>query len=337
MMKILKNNWLIIVLSLFTNSCLVFAINYSLGEKKFEELIPYNLSENYLEFNNSEQKNVQAKEIINFNNFKNLVVIAKIGDLNTVGILDLPMRFYIQATKEIVPSSYRYFSKDDYISQKKVGIVINNCDSSNIDSVKSSKSKYQLDEVINCFKSDVWDYNSINLIQNIYSVDFSATSKVFVDSTDMSEVNTIKNILLTNGFVLVTKNENIPIFNALLDSIQGGKYEQFIVTACISVLIVYILMSFIFSQKYEKYIRISRVVGGEFKLMLKSIIVKTTIVSLILSCLACLIIFHFEDLNTNHLSPLNMLKIQVFMLFCNITLATVNLYINYKRSENLTR
>lgn len=337
MMKILRDYWLIITLSLLTNICLLFAINYSIGSKISEELIPYNLSENYIELARNEQTIEQTKEIIDFNKYDNLVVIAELGDSRSVGLLDLQMKFYNQATKATAPSVYRYFSKKDYMSHAKVGILINSCDPLDIDSVKSSKTNYQLDEVINCFRTDVWDYGLINMAQNIYSVDFNEVTRVFVDSPDIQEVKTIEKKLLNHGFVSVDKNYNIPIFNTIMDSVSRSKHEQFLVTASISVFIIYLFMSFVFSKKYIKHIQVSRIVGGEFKIMVKLTLVTTGIISLIISGLVCLIILYFEFIGVNHLSLVNFLKIQVFMLLCNLILASVNLYISYKHTENLTR
>lgn len=336
-MKILRDNLLIITLSLLTNICLIFAINYSIGEKIFEELIPYNLSENYIEFVRNEPKTVQAKEIIEFTNYDNLVVIAELGDSRSVGLLDLQMKFYNQATKATAPSVYRYFSKKDYTSHAKVGILINSCDFLNVDSVKSERNTYQLDEVINCFQTDVWDYGSINMVQNIYSVDFNEVTRVFVDSTDIKEVRTIKEKLLSHGFVSVDKNNNIPVLNTLIDSVFGSKHEQFLVTASISVFMIYVFMSFLFSQKYKKYVRVSRIVGGKFKTMMKSTLMITGIISLILSSLMCFIILYFEFIGVNYLSLMNFLKIQVFMLLCNLFLTAINLYMIFKHAEYLTR
>lgn len=77
--------------------------------------------------------------------------------------------------------------------------------------------------------------------------------------------------------------------------------------------------------------------GGEFKIMMKSTLMITGIISLILSSLMCLIILYFEFIGVNYLSLMNFLKIQVFMLLCNLFLVAVNLYINYKHAEYLTR
>lgn len=336
-MKIFRYNWLIITLSLLTNICLLFATNYSIGAKK--ELNPYNLSENYIELAKNSQTTAQIKEIIDFANYDNLIVIAELGDSRSVGLLDLQMKFYNEATKATAPSVYRYFSKNDYMSHAKVGILINSCDFFNVDSVKSSKTNYKIDDVINCFHTDVWDYGLINMVQNIYSLDFNEVTKVFVDSPDIQEVKKIEKKLLNHGFVSIdnSNENNIPVMNAIIDSIFGSRHEQILVIASISVFIVYVFMSFLFAQRYKKHVRVSRIVGGEFKIMMKSTLMTTGLISLILSGLVYLIILYFEFIGNNHLSLVNFLKIQLFILLCNLILAAVNLYINYKHAEYLTR
>lgn len=312
-------------------------MNYSVGQKIYANKIPYNLTNQYMEFDNKQHKAVRAKDVIDYTQYKNLIVIAELRQSQTAGLLDLPMSYYSKATKLTAPREYRYFSKDDYRQQKKVGIGINSCDSSNIASVKSSKERYQLDEVINCFHTDVWDYGGINVIQNIYSIDFQEVTKLFVDSTERTELKVVKAKLQAAGFDLITKNNKISLFQAMKDSIIGRKQEQFLVSANITVLLLYIVMSFFYSHKYDRILQISRIVGGETKQMLPVVILPTIIISIIILCCAYLLIFYFEYINANYLSLLNFIKIQLFMLVCNVLIVTANLFINFKNAENLAR
>ncbi|MCM3741606.1 hypothetical protein M3210_15235 [Oceanobacillus luteolus] len=336
-MKILKNNWLIILLSLLTNICILFAVNYAMGNIINGDLKPYNLSENFVEFNRSQQSSAQANEIINFNEYDNLIVIAEVGESGTVGLLDLQMKYYKEATKATAPTVYRYFSELDYLNQTKVGIIVNNCDFMNVEEVKASNIEYQLDEVINCIETEVWEYGSIYKVQNIYSVDFTEVTRVFVDSTELQEISSISNKLLEHGFINIDKNYNIPILKTVLDAFSGRKHEQFLVSASVSVLAIFIFMAFIFFQKYKKHVKVSRIVGGNFKTMMKFTLISVGMISLMLSCIAYLVLLYFEGIGSNYLSLMNFFKIQGVMLLCNSILAIVNLSIIYKNAENLTR
>lgn len=335
-MKTLEKNWSIITLSLLANLCLLFALNYSTGQRIYEEVIPYNLSQNYIELKRSEQSVKQPKELIDFTKYGHLIVIAELVDSRSVGLLDLQMKYYSEASKVTAPSVYRYFSEDDYRNHSKVGILINDCDFFDIDSVKSSKNTYRLDEVINCFQTDVWDYGKITMIQNIYSVDSNEIARVFIDSSDIEEIRMIKKELLNDGFTSVGRNDNIPILGTVIDSIFGDKHERFMMIASVSVFLIYIFMSFLFSGKYMKFIRISKVVGGDFKMMLGLIIKITVVISLVISCLATLMILYFDFLSTNYLSIMVFLKIQLFMFLCNLIVVVVSFYMNHKRIKNLT-
>lgn len=87
-MGMLKRNWLIIVLFLIVNSSVLFAVNYAVGYIVNNEFMPYGLSENYLELTRSEQSPDQVREIIDIDDYKNLIVIAELDDSDSVGLLD---------------------------------------------------------------------------------------------------------------------------------------------------------------------------------------------------------------------------------------------------------
>ncbi len=313
----------------------MFAVNYAVGSKIEGELMPYNLSENYLEFERREQTTASTTEVIDFTNFDQLIVIAEVDDSNSAGILDLQMKFYNEVTKATAPNVYRYFSEKDYSSQAKVGIVMNTCDFFDVESVKNSKNDYRLDEVINCFQSDIWDSESINLLQNLYSINFNEVMKIFVDSPDVQDVHKIESALLNHGFINVERNYTIPLVSTLLASLFGSKNEQFLVSASISILITYIFMAFLFFSKYKKYVQVSRIVGGNFKVMMKSTLMITVIMSLLLSILASIVLIYFYFIGVNHLSLVNFVKLQVFMLLCNLLLVLLSLVFKYKQAENL--
>lgn len=336
-MKILRSAGLIIILSLLTNMCILFVLNYAISNTIHEDLLPYNLSENYIELVNKEQISAQVQEIIDFHDYDHLIVIAEMRDSRTVGLLDLQMKYYKEASKVTVPNINRYFSEKDYSSGAQVGILVNTGDIFDLEGAKASKTTYELDEVINSLYSDLWDYGSVNLLQNLYSVDFNEVTRVFVDSTDFREINRIKNELLNHGFKIVEKERDIPLLPVLLTSMSRGKNQRFLVVANISVFVMYIYMSFVFFLNYKKYIRVSRIVGGDFIMMIKSVLLTTGVISLIVSGIAYLLTFYFEYLGVNNISLINFLKVQGFMLLCNLMLTQVNFTINYKLTDNLAR
>ncbi|MBM7541114.1 hypothetical protein [Amphibacillus cookii] len=325
------------MLALLTNVCLLFTANYAVASIINEELVPYELSQNYVKLTRIKKTTAQAQDIIDFNDYDQLIIIAEINDSHVVGLLDLQMKFYNQSTKAIAPHMYRYFSEDDYTSGAPVGFVVNSCDFVDVEAVKTSKTTYQLDEVINCLYSEVWDEHAINMVQNMYSIDFTKVTRVFIDSTDSQEVTMAKRKLIDHGFASVDKDYNLSVVNIFLDSLSRGKHEQFLTVASLSVFILYVSMAFLFFHRYTKYIRVSRMVGGNFKRMLLFTSTVTAVISLILSNIAYLVLFYFKFIDVYYINFEIFLKIQLFMLLCNLILATVNLSLYYKRTENLAR
>ncbi len=299
--------------------------------------MPYELSQNYVELTRIKKTDTQAQDIIDFNDYDQLVVIAEINDSHVVGLLDLQMKFYNQSTKAIAPHIYRYFSKEDYMSGAAIGFAVNTCDFVDVEAVKAMNSSYELDEVINCLYSEVWDEGTIDMVQNIYSIDFTKVARVFIDSPDSEEVIMAKSKLTDHGFASVNKDYKLSAVNIFLDSLSRGKHEQFLTVASLSVFALYVSMSVLFFHRYTKYIRVSRIVGGNFKRMLIFTFTVTAAISLILSCLAYLVLFYFKFINAYYMTFDIFLKIQVFMLLCNLILTTLNLSLYYKRTRNLTR
>lgn len=334
-MRTLKTNWLTIILFLLLNICILFAVNYALGYIMNGEYMPYGLSRNHLELVRDDQSIEQLKDIIEIDNYDNLIMIAEVEDSNYIGLLDLQNKYYTQSTKAIYPIAYRYFSKDDYISGARVGVLVNHCDFFDVESVKSGNVAYQLDEVLNCLESPNLMAYPINSLQNIFSIDFSEVSRVFVDSTDIEEINTVKFKLKEHGFISADKDHNISIFGAILYSLQGGRYQQFLITAGISVFILYNLMLFIHFWTHKSYIRISRIVGGTLKSMLPSTLILTGVLSLLLSSLSYLIIVYFKYFGTNYISFVSFGKVSIFLLLSNLFFVTINLILHNKSTQNL--
>lgn len=337
MMRMIKSNGLIIVLFLIVNICILFATNYAVGYLINNEFMPYDLSENYLELTRNQQSTTQAKEIIDINDYEALIVIAEVDDTASIGLLDLQSKYYIQSTKVTFPTYYRYFSKYDYHSGAQVGVVVNHCDFFDVEAVKGSNVTYQLDDVLNCLEAPVWADHSIHLLQNIYAIDFSKVTRVFVDSTDIKEVNLVQGKLEQYGFTSVDRDHNVSVFGAIVYSLQGGRYQQFLITAGISAFSLYILMFFVYFRKHKSYIRISKIVGGTLKSMLATTLVITSVIGLILSSLVYLILYYFKYTGTNYMSFSIFWRVQIFLLICNLILVTVNLVLHNKYTQNLTR
>lgn len=325
----------IMILSLFTNICIIFVFNYTVGTKIASQGQPYNLSSSYALLTSDYNQYSNFSELVDFRDYENLIVISIIENTGTVGLLDLPMAYYRQTSKVIAPNVYRYFSQKDYLNRNNVGIVVGICDMFEIDAVKSSKTLYGLDEVLNCFQTDVWGYESVRLIRNIYAIDFQGVSSVYVDSVDLKEIDHVVKTLTDAGFRVLEKENNISVSVAFFESLFGRKIQQFTAFLGISVYAMYLFVVNIFVRKYNNTLRVHRMVGARYRNILGSVVIQTIITSLCITGVVSFVIVYFRFMGINSLTWWHFYKVQIFMLVTNILIFVGSVYINLAKNKNL--
>lgn len=337
-MRLVKDNVIIGVLFFFTNLCLILSVNYSLGSTITSIPRPYNLSANFVQLESSEpiKANYFNEILQSGKSSESLVFIVKTKDISNVGVYDPSMVLYQQSSKIVVPSIYRYFSDIDYSNGTSVGILVNSCDFIEVDKVKNSYKDYQVDEIINCMHVYNFDGTSVQFMQNLFSIDESAISTIFIDGRNVREIQNITEKLSEYGFEeVIAVNKNISILKSVSNSLFGSRYQQFMITSGIVMMLLFYYMLGLSFTKHKKNITVSQIVGATYPALLKKTLQGTFGISLFFGFLSYFMVIYLQLNKISFISLENYIKLELTLILtnCIICLTLSSLY--YLRTKEL--
>lgn len=342
----IKRNILIILLLFIVDCIVILSINYMIGNDFGET--PYGLSENYiiLHSDNNIQNNNNGFDFSNFN--KDITVIAETTDDSVIGLYDPTMKYYINSTKFINPEELRYFSTEDYAEKHKVGIIVNSIynKSQNIDLSKINISKIESDyniDVINIFdigsriSENIGEQPSL-LVVNLFALDYSKITNLYLDSTDNKKLKEAKNELMKFGYKKINIDNEMSIMQSINNSFLGNKYVKFILYSSVFAYLLLLYVLVIYLHKYDKYLCISRSFGATFGSMIKLAYARLFITSILINMISSLFMFvYLEIINKNYMTLLNILKVQSFVTASLMIVFLVKYIVVFKKSRLIMR
>lgn len=137
-----------------------------------------------------------------------------------IGVYDPHNMYYMHSNNTQIPELFRYFSKQDYQNKKAVAICVNGYSSGNNSDYEKIAKKYGFDEVINTLEYTKFSY-PVRFIQNIFSMKYNEGDQLYVYGEN---TNSVKDILIENGFTELKEHLNLNIFEAF----KNIEYSYFI-------------------------------------------------------------------------------------------------------------
>ncbi|MFM1524394.1 MULTISPECIES: hypothetical protein [Helcococcus] len=261
----MKLNRNILILIFIINLSLILGFNYIVSRALYNN--KYQMPPNHFEFvATKDNLNIEYEKLNKFNRYGDLIFIAETKDEKLIGLYDPDNKYYAESTKILNPYEYRYFSENDYKNGIDVGVYIGLIDdilySSNFD-ISSLDSKYNT-EVINYF-----DYNSaiyekpIEIVKNLFALDAKDITKIYViDEDENLKKNKIVNFMNDYNYDLVKTNHFKTIKEAIGLLFNGRRYDVFMISSLLSIILVLILSLALYSKTKYKDIYVSQIHGA---------------------------------------------------------------------------
>lgn len=277
------------------NISLLFSLNYLVGKGQNNNI--YSLSKNYQEFIKGKDIRGDLSFLLENNH------IRVIGEVNheIIGLYDPMMEYYIKSSKVISPTRFRYFSLNDYIDKKDVGIIFN--DINEIISHNDDKKVREAEDKFNTKIVNEFDFSSniykdgLVIIKNIFSIDPQNIKRVFIDY-DIGDIAPIIKKMEEVGFVKKEKSSVDLLWKALRNIHRESLYTKTIFINSIVVYFFLILICFLFIRSQKNEMVISRLFGStEYEYIKIFIVVNIFKIILCLLISSILVMWYFKFIN----------------------------------------
>lgn len=341
MMAIMKKNRLIILFFIIINCIILLSANYIIANDI--EDAPYKLSRNaiVLQVESSSNEKNNGFDFLNMN--KDITVIAETNDKSVIGLYDPSMKYYINSTKFVNPTIFRYFSEEDYNNNHKVGIVIDSIDrimQKDLTSINYSNLEdfYDID-IINIFDTNslIAEENT-RVVMNLFSIEPSKIKTIYIDSYDSNKLEELKNGIKKCGYAETSIDSNKSILKIVYNSLTGGKYIQLMIHSSIFVFLLSVYIFMIYLSKYDKYVDISRICGASYMDILKLLFMRVCLITILMILVSSVLTLNYlENINKNYMTLFNCFKLQICLVTSYMFVFLVKLFTLFKKSMKIMR
>lgn len=317
-MKIIKENYKIILLFFLTTSIFIFVTNYLISYS-YHETNPFDMSDNYLELrrNSNELSKFNFEDIIDIDKNDTIKIIATTNDSKELGLYDPSMYYYLDSAKMIALQELRYFSYEDYLQKNNVGIKIN--DSNN------EENSFEVDQIINSFDRSVFPEN-YKIIKNLFVIDGAEVTSIFIDTDDFTKLNNIVSKLKVYNFYEVDNKNEVSILDIYKSAFNSTIYSKYVLFSGIVILLLYMVIFSISAKKYQMKFNISQMVGANNTLVYFKGLIIVILASLLLILLASWSLIYLIFILKSNISLINYIKISLFLTTINILLYSYNFF-----------
>lgn len=304
------------------NICIIFGLNYLIANTEGDN--EYSMSSDYLKFkNNKRRKDIDLSFLLNDNKIS---VVAETNDSKVIGIYDPSMIYYLNSSKIISLSKYRYFSYDDYINKKNVSIlidsihdVVNGKSSLNYESIEK---KYNTN-IINIFdfSSDIYE-QGVLLVKNLFSINTNEISKIYIQNYENENKENIIKKFSSLDFI-EEKDDYFTFFIKLIKkSLNTKLYTKAILFSVLIIYTILIFLTYSYINKFYDFVLISKIYGGNFYNIVLNFfknniifIILTFILSSMVSCIYLNTIYSFR-MKLDFMIIMNIINILIiFIIF----------------------
>lgn len=248
---------------------MLLSLNYSVGNYiSASEDRPFHLSRNYEVYEKVQMKKNGLKSFLN-NKESDYVMILETHDKETIGIYDPMMHYYLKSFKVSAPNLLRYFSKEDYIKERNVGICIDGCSLFDFTYLETLGKELNL-EVINCFENSPLAVNDIIIVHNLFSMEEHIGDYIYIDSTNQKTIHLLDEQLKNIGYQKLnkTKKTSVDLLSALKFGLES-KHSFYLLFSNLMLLVLTSVTSYIYFEKMKKRIILNFFYGCTISKFLK--------------------------------------------------------------------
>ena len=236
---------------------------------------PFNLSQNYLSYNNS--INFKFNELLEY---KDIQVIVELDDKKILGIYDPSQQIAMSSSHQIDILNSRFISLEDYKNKNKVSLYLSDEIVPDYDEIMKVEQKYDCGNIIKVIYSQIFD-KQYKILTNLYALDYNKIEKIYIDSNNIDTINAIEDHLRNNGFLNQHEKQEYKIIDALQYAfVEGGQYVKFVLIFLLLAFVIYtmIIMMYVstlikkMKVEYFSGIRYRDICIDSFFLALKSIV-----------------------------------------------------------------
>lgn len=236
---------------------LILSLNYSVGNyvSVIEER-PFDLSRNYKVYEKVQIKKDRLKSLLE-NQDSDYVMILESNNKDVIGIYDPMMSYYLKSFKVSSPNLLRYFSNDDYINEKNVGICVKGCSLFDFTYLKTLGKELDL-EIINCFESSPLAVNDVYIVNNLFTMNEEIGNYIYIDSKNKRTINQLDYKLQALGYQEVTQSMQNPV--NILSALKFGlesKHSFYLIFSNLMLLILTSVTSYIYFEKMKKRLKLN--------------------------------------------------------------------------------
>lgn len=291
----------------------VLSLNYSVGNYVLSsEMPPFDLSHNYEVYEKVSMENIDLKEFLN-DQTSNYVMILENHNKDKIGIYDPMMNYYLKSNKVSSPNFIRYFSKEDYVNGKNVGICVNGCSLFDFASLSSLGEELNL-EIINCFENSPLNVNHISVVHNLFSMEEKIGDHVYIDSENKQTLNQLDKTLQKAGYQKLNKPTRQSM--QLLQAIKFGldsKHSSYLIFSNMILLILSALTSYVYIEKMKRRIKLNFFYGCTVLVFFKMFVIPY----ILFTILSSIVITRLLDLFISDLLYLSLAEnIVILIAYC---------------------
>lgn len=250
----------------------ILSLNYSVGNYVLStEERPFDLSDNYEIYEKTDIKNINLKVLLD-DQMTDYVMILENRNKDAIGIYDPAMYFYLRSIKVSSPHILRYFSKEDYVNERNVGICVDGCSLFDFTYLETLGNKKNI-EVINCFENSPLAVNQISIIRNLFTIKEEIGNYVYIDSKNEHTMNRLGKTLQEIGYRKLSKpvRESIDLFSAIKFGLDS-KHSLYLIISNMMLLILTAVISHISVEKMKRIIKLNFFYGCTISIFFKTFI-----------------------------------------------------------------
>lgn len=261
-MKYLRKSILLILLSASAFVMSLLAINYSVGMYRYHQNpLPYHLSFHAIGFEYRMESDEGLRELCSLED-TNLVMILEKNQGKELGVYDPGMVYYSDSFVFEVLGEYRYFSREDYETGRRVGVYVNS-NPQDISFLIDQINYRKKDGVITGLASSPLADKGAYVVWNFFALKPQKGDLIYVDSNSPEVIEKVRKLLVGLDCVELEleKGEETDLGEAIGYGLMA-KYSAYMLFGAAFVLVFAAVSFFIFMAGQKRRIFLNELYGG---------------------------------------------------------------------------